>query len=161
MLKHFRNRTKDYGKAFIRLASGNISSITANTTTRFSAGAISDKDDTGASPGHQGYIEEIIVSTFTVPADADGTILLTVKKWDASAAAAVTLVTGAAAVGTGDLEALTQGKGERLTFDAALTDAQRTLDFGDSLYFEIVNNSAAIDTQPNGLNISALVALLK
>jgi hypothetical protein len=78
------------------------------------------------------------------PVDADGTILATLKKWDKSAGAAVTL---SAAL---DLEALVAKQVTDFTLLSTLTDDQRTLDVGDTLYVEIVNNSAAIDTQPSG-----------
>lgn len=160
MLTYFRARAKDFGAQFIRFATGNIASFTANTTNRYMLGGSSDKDSTGAND-HTFYVDEIHVVAFAVPADADGAILLTVKKWDASAGAAVTLVTGtAASVSTGDLELLVAGKTERLTIDAAVTEAQRILDFGDSLYIEVVSNSAAIDTQPGAFQCSVLCKML-
>lgn len=151
-------RTKDLG-SHVNLVSSPIASLTVNGTTRAGIAAASDKDDTAAKPGNLVYVDELFVASFTVPADADGTILLSVKKYDASAAAARTLVTGTGS-GQGDLEALVAGKAERLAFDAAATDDFRTLDFGDYLYCEVVNNSAAIDTQPSGLVVSAKLKYL-
>ena len=160
MLFHWRPRARDRGHE-VRFASAPIASLTANTTTRAGILAVSDKDDTAAVPGHRIYVDELFASTFTVPADADGTILLSVFKYDASASSAVALVTGtAASVSTGDLELLTAGKAERLTFDAAVTDDHKTLDHGDFLYASVVNNSAAIDTQPSALCVTAKFKVL-
>lgn len=92
------------------------------------------------------WISKVAASCFTVPVDADGTILATLKKWDKSAGAAVTLSSAL------DLEALVAKETTCFALLSTLTDDQRTLDIGDSLYVEIVNNSAAIDTQPVGLN---------
>lgn len=136
-------RAKDFG-AHIAPLSTAFGTVTANTTTRFGLGSVSDKDDTAASPGNLAYVDEVFAAARTIPADSDGTVLLNILKYDASANADVTLV------GSYSLEGLTAGESERLPFDSGVTDAQRTLDFGDFLHFTIVNNSAAIDTQAAG-----------
>jgi hypothetical protein len=91
------------------------------------------------------WIARVAASCFTVASDTDGTLLATLKKWDASADAAVTLSSAL------DLEALTAKECTDFTILSTLTDDQRTLDVGDALYVEIVSNSAAINTQPVGL----------
>jgi hypothetical protein len=113
--------------------------ITANTTTRQMCGAAPTR----------AAIVKVVACAYTVPVDSDGTILATLKKWDKSAAADVTLSSAL------DLEALTAKEGTSFTISSTLTDDQRTLDTGDTLRVEIVNNSAAIDTAPVGLRFVA------
>lgn len=153
MLTFYRSRPADFGSEFIRFPSGNLGTLTANTTFVHGLGGINDKDDTGGIPGHTAYVAEVFAGCTTAPIDADGTYLLNVVKYDSSAAAAVVLVTGFS------MEGLTAGKTERVPLDT-LTDSQRILDFGDYLYIELVNNSAAIDTQMVGGNVSVLCKLL-
>lgn len=144
MLFHWRpRRAKDYG-SLITLLNATFGTVTANVTTRFGLGSVNDKDDTAANPGNLAYVDEVFAASRIIPADADGTLLLNILKYDASANADVTLV------GSYDLEALTVGESERLPFNSGVTDAQRTLDPGDLLHFTIVSNSAAIDTQAAG-----------
>lgn len=73
------------------------------------------------------YINRAVVSAGTVPVSASGTILGVLQKYDASADAAVVLS------GNIDLEALTAHEGTAVTLLSTLTDAQRTLDTGDTL----------------------------
>lgn len=154
MLFHWRpRRTKDLG-SHIALLNTAIPSITANTTNRYGLGAVSDKDDTAAKPGNLAYVDEVFVGAHTLVADSDGTVLLSIIKYDASAGAEVLLVTSF------DLETQTAGKADRLPFDSGVTDNQRTLDFGDYLYIRVVNNSAAIDTQPVALSVTVKLKYL-
>lgn len=119
--------------------------ITANTTVKASFGAVHRK----------GYINKLVVHTITVPVDADGTILATVKKYDASAAADVTLATSY------NLEGLAAKVASVIPFDAGVTQAQRTLDEGDMLFVDVTDNSAGIDTQCVGLRFGADIAVLQ
>jgi hypothetical protein len=120
--------------------------ITANTTTRYAW---------GAQPANsRAFINALSAAAYTVPADSDGTVLATVYKYDASADSAVTLTSAL------DLEALTAKEGSAFTITSTLTDEQRTLDAGDFLYVEIVNNSAAINTAAVGLRFTAEVFAL-
>jgi len=73
------------------------------------------------------YINRAVVSAGTVPASTSGTILGVIQKYDASANAAVTLTADV------DLEALTAKEGTAVALLSTLTDAQRTLDTGDTL----------------------------
>jgi hypothetical protein len=135
-----------------------LNTFTVNTTTRFGFPAITSRSNTadGLSKGeHVSWIERLTAVCHTVPADADGTILCTIKKYDRSAAADVTLATNF------NLEGLTAKEASHIPFDSGVTDAQRILDIGDFLFAEVVNNSAAIDTQPVGLHLSALIKLLR
>lgn len=79
-----------------------------------------------------------------VPVDADGTMLINALVNDISEGADDTLVS------SGDLEALVvaANKWYELTLAADSTEKIRTLETGDSLRFTLVNNSAAIGTNP-------------
>jgi hypothetical protein len=89
-----------------------------NTTTTYSFG------------GHPAVciINRAVVSAGTVPASTSGTILGVLQKYDASANAAVALLT-------------------------TLTDAQKTLDIGDTVRFVVTTNNtvttAAVDLYVN------------
>lgn len=89
------------------------------------------------------YINRAVVSANVVPASTSGTITAVLQKYDASANAAVTLTSAV------DLEALTAKEGTALTFLTTLTEAQRTLDTGDTLQFVVTTNNtvttAAVD----------------
>ena len=104
------------------------------------------------TPKRKCYIERITYHASTMAADADGTVLATVTKWDDSAQAAVALTASTS------LEGLTAKKATEIALLSTLTDAQLTLDEGDTLYIEMVNNSAAIDT--NHANACLAVELL-
>lgn len=135
-----------------------INTITANTTTLFGFPAITSRSNTAdalAKGEHISYIERLTAVCHTLVADADGTVLLTIRKYDRSAAADVTLATSF------NLETLTAKEASHIPFDSGVTDAQRILDVGDFLFAEVVNNSAAIDTQPVGLQVSALIKILR
>lgn len=153
----FKPRHGDFGAMFLALAAW-INTITANTTTRFGFPAITARANTGdavATGEHVSFIDSLFAACHTLVADADGTVLLTIKKYDKSAAADVTLVTSF------NLEGLTAKESSGIAFDSGVTEAQRILDIGDYLYAEVVNNSAAIDTQPVGLQVTALVKVMR
>lgn len=122
-----------------------LAALTANATNTLHLGGTNSRS----------WIAGVCTSCLTVPADADGTIVATLKKWDVSAGAAVVLSSAL------DLEALVAKTATPFTILATLTDDQRTLDTGDTLYVEIVNNSAAIDTQPVGLVVHPELFVLK
>jgi hypothetical protein len=93
------------------------------------------------------YINRAVVSAGTVPASTSGTILGVIQKYDASADAAVTLTDNV------DLEALTAKEGTAVALLSTLTDAQRTLDTGDTLQFVVTTTNtvttAAVDLLVN------------
>jgi hypothetical protein len=93
------------------------------------------------------YINRAVVSAGTVPASTSGTILGIIQKYDASADAAVTLTDNV------DLEALTAKEGTAVALLSTLTDAQRTLDTGDTLQFVVTTTNtvttAAVDLMVN------------
>lgn len=129
-LKIFKPKPGRFGvvPAFVHAALG---TLTANTTTTFYVG----------TPKRKCFIERITYHASTIAADSDGTILATVKKWDDSAQAAVSLTAATS------LEGLTAKKATEIALLSSLTPAQLTIDEGDTIYIDIVNNSAAIDTQ--------------
>lgn len=145
-MSDFRRKTKGgrHGTDPVILAGGN-DTITANVTT---------PQVLGASPTRAALVKAY-ASAHIIPADSDGTILATLKKWDASASADVTL---SAAL---DLEAITAKVASAFAIIAALTDDQRTLDTGDTLRVDIVNNSAAINTAATGLRFAAELLVLE
>lgn len=128
--------------AFVSAAAG---TVTANTTTTHFLPPIHRK----------AYLFRASAVCQTVPADADGTLLATLKKWDASADAAVTLSSAL------DLEALTAKESSAFTLSTSLTEAQRRIDEGDSLYVEVVSNSAAIDTAAVNLKFTVEVGVIE
>lgn len=109
-----------------------------NTTTTYNFG------------GHPSIsvINKIVISAGTVPASTSGTILAVIEKYDASANAAVTLTAS-----TIDLEALTAHEGTAVALLTTLTDAQKTLDAGDTLRMVVTTNNtvttAAVDLLVN------------
>jgi hypothetical protein len=108
-----------------------------NTTTTYSFGSHPAKC----------YINRAVVSAGTVPASTSGTILGVIKKYDASANAAVTLTDNV------DLEALTANEGTAVALLSTLSDAERTLDTGDVVQFVVTTNNtvttAAVDLMVN------------
>lgn len=108
-----------------------------NTTTTYSFG----------SHPARCYINRAAVSAGTVPASASGTIKGVIAKYDASANAAVTLTADV------DLETLTANEATAVSMLSTLTDAQRTLDTGDTLQFVVTTTNtvgtAAVDLMVN------------
>jgi len=92
-------------------------------------------------------ISRAVVAAGTVPASTGGTILGVIQKYDASADAAVALTDNV------DLEALTAHEGTAVALLSSLTDAQKTLDTGDTLRFAVTTSSsvttAAVDLTVN------------
>ena len=154
MFTFYRPQIKDQGSHIIRMTTGTLPALTPNVTNTFGIGGISDLNDNAIKQGHTAYVDEVIVGQQTLVADSDGTVLLNVIKFDASAGSTVNLVTSF------DLETMTAGKSQRAPLLAAATDQQRVIDFGDYLYITIVNNSAAINTQALGLVVSVHIKLL-
>ena len=123
---------------------GGASPLTANNTTTFYLPAL----------GRKARFLALIATTNTVPADADGTILATCQKYSATALAQV------AVTGNVDLEALTTKQATSTGPLAGASDATLTFQAADGVEVNVVNNSAAIDTQPAGLSFTAVFELL-
>lgn len=115
---------------------GGATPLTANDTTIFRVGGFA---------GRKVRFSRIGATSTTVPADADGTILAYAKKYDASANDVVTLSESL------DLESLVTREETSVNYLSTATDADLTFDTGDALEIHVVNNSAAINTQPAGL----------
>jgi len=119
--------------------------------------AIGNSGDTTYSFGSHParcYINRAVVSAGTVPASAGGAITAVLKKYDASANAAVTLT------GSIDLEALTANEGTAVSLLATLTDAERTLDEGDTLQF-VVTAASTVDTAAVDLYVNTELFVLE
>lgn len=149
MLNYFRPKPGRFGVATVLLNSGQIggtnylggtSPLTANDTTIFQL---------GGTAGRKCRVSRLGATVVTVPADADGTILAKLVKYDASANATVDVT------GNLDLEALVTREESFVAYLATATDAALTLEAGDALEIHVVNNSAAINTQPAGLVFTA------
>lgn len=125
---------------------GSIATFTANDTTDVVVGCY---------PAKACIAPKFSVAVTVAPADADGAITGILYKYDASANAAVALSAAT------DLETLTAFEGRRVDVLATLTDAQRTLDEGDFLYFRVTNDSAAINTQPGVFVVNVEVFVLE
>lgn len=115
------------------------SSLTANTTNDFYV----------VAPPVNAVIGGGAMTCVTVAADADGTVLAYLAKYDASADAVVVLTSAL------DLEAVITKEAARFAVLGTLTDAERTFDTGDTLLLRVINNSAAINTQPTELTVTA------
>lgn len=141
MQNHFAPKPGRFGTELITISTGPIgpanylggaSPLTANTTTTFRMGPVPRKC----------VLARFGASATTVPADADGTIIATLFKYDAATNAQVQI---SAAI---DLEALVTREGTLAGQYTSATEAQLTINEGDTLEVNVVNNSAAIDTQP-------------
>ena len=154
-LNFFKPRPGRFGTqiAFLSLSSiggadyiGGAAPLTVNDTTTFKI----------PSPYRKCRFVRASVVMKTIAVDADGTVLATVKKLTApSTKASLTDALSWEAAGvTADTVA------QFVTLSTA-TEAQRTLNAGESFIVDVVNDSAAIDTQPAGINITIEVEVLE
>lgn len=136
-LNFFRPKPGRFGVASSVIVGRCAAAIGDSTTTVYNFGAHPARCE----------IARAVVSAGTVPASAGGTIVGVLQKYDASANAAVTLS------GNVDLEALVAHEGTAIPLLTTLTDAQKTLDTGDTLRFSVVTTStvgtAAVDLVVN------------
>lgn len=116
-----------------------IDAITANTTTIFGA----------LSLGRALNIKRISLSAQVIPIDDDGTLLLEVKARDVSAPADDNLLASA----NFNMEGITAAQ---VSEDIPLTlvEADLQLAATDSIFFNIISDSAAISTPMQGGNIT-------
>jgi hypothetical protein len=89
-----------------------------------------------------------------VPAATSGTILGVLQKYDAAANTAVALT------GNVDLEALVAHEGTAATILSSLTDAQRTMQVGDTLRFVVTTNNT-VTTAAVDLNVRVELLILE
>lgn len=149
--KRWKARAPDYGAEFLHASTGAQQTVTAAGLIQFPMATLSDVADTDKTKNHKAYIDEVFVFTMALAAGS-GAINLIIKKRDAVAAATRILLTAL------DLRTLTALAGKRIAFDAGVTDKDRTMNPGDSLWAE-VNCLGTVTTQPI-LTVGALLALL-
>lgn len=135
-------------KASVQIGTGGTA-IGANTTTRFAI----------PTPFARCAIASLHVQNGPVTvADADGTVLATFNKRDNVAGADVAL-SAATDLEVANLSVI--NKTFAVPLLSTLTDGQRIVQPGDTCFVNIVNNSAAIDTQPTGLFLMVEFAILQ
>lgn len=154
MQLYFRPEGSRYGTEIIAVGSGPIggtnliggaSPLTANTTTKFHIPA----------PYRRCAFLRLSAFAVTVPADADGTLLARLVKYDNATNAEIILS------GDINLEGLVTRETAFADTIAGLADVDRVLKDGDSLCINVVSNSAAIDTQPANLLFAVELAVLR
>lgn len=87
-------------------------------------------------------IREVWFAADAVPSDADGTMLINVNIRDITEGAADVIISSFDAEGV----ILASLKTYKATLATETAENQNTTEAGDTLYFTLVNNSAAIDT---------------
>lgn len=142
MLNFFMPKPGRFGTAVALLHGRAQGNIGASGDTEHNFGAVPAKS----------YISRAVVSAETVPVGA-GTVTAVLRKYDASANAYVTLTSAV------DLETLTAKEGTALSFLSTLSDAERTLDTGDTLVF-LITSSSTISTQPDDLVVNTELFVL-
>lgn len=149
----FRPRPGRYGvmvdaKASPQVGTGALT-LTANVTTRIAI----------PTPIVRCAIFQLSLQSGAVTAvDSDGTVLATYNKRDNVAGADVPL-SAATSLESDFVTAI--NKNYPVPLLTTLTDAQRVCQPGDILFVNVVNNSAAIDTQPTGLFFVVEFAILQ
>lgn len=137
MDRRFAPKPPRYGVMPVTCSAANVTTPTANTTTTYFLQV----------PYRKCYIERIYGVQNTVVSDADGTVLATFKKYDSAADSAVTLNTSAS-----DMETWVTKEVTNITIATTNgTDKDRILQAGDSIYVEVVSNSAAFNTAPTNV----------
>lgn len=144
---YIRTKPGRFGIVPAFYSSDNVGTLTANVTTTIRI----------PTPRRKAKILRCSASAATLPVDNDGTFLATLKKWDDSAGASIAITSAF------DLESGldTAAESRNLTLLTTLTDAQQVVDEGDTLFVEVVNNSAAVDTQPVALAFVVECAVLE
>lgn len=147
MITFFRPKPSRFGTMPLTLSTMNAYNITANGTRNIVLNGL---------PYRKAIFSSGYYSSLTPAADADGTVLGSIVKYDSSASAYVVLTD------VYDLEAVGAGAVKvPMPALATLTEQEKFIDLGDSLLFRVVNNSAAIDTQPTAPVWAAEVFLLE
>jgi len=137
----FRPREPYRAKSEIVTVTAAIPTLTANTTTTVHV----------PTPARRSFLLSASIQCSTIPADADGAITATVKRYDVSGAAAVSMSSAL------DCEALVALTATRFTM---LSGSTRIKAREDTLRVDFVNDSAAIDTQfANGFVVLELALL--
>jgi hypothetical protein len=134
----FRPKPGRFGVAPYVVPGRCVGTIANSTTTTFNFGAVPPKS----------YINRAVISS-NVLATSGGAVTGVLQKYDASANAAVVL-TAATSILTGTLVAR---EGVEVALLSTLTDAQRTLDEGDTLQF-VVTAASTMTGQPTDLMVN-------
>lgn len=143
-MRLFANKKYDRSGADIAFVGTRVTgNLTATSTDKFFI----------PTPNRRSAVTAFGVSVDTLPINA-GTNTAILYKYDASADAAVALTAAT------DLETLTTKEGRSVALISTLTDAQRTLDDGDTLYVE-TTQSGAQTQQPTNLCFSVELAVLE
>ncbi len=137
----FRPREPYRSKAQIVTQSVAIDTLTANATTTIHI----------PTPARRAFVLSATIHQGTVAADSDGAINATLKRWDDSAGSGVSMSSAY------NMEAATARRAERLTM---LGGSSRVKAKEDTLYLDVVNDSAAINTQPANAFVVVELALL-
>lgn len=141
----FRSRAP-YHKAHFATLNKQLGAFTANDTTLFII---------GAHP-HRCVFDEARIVCQVKPADADGTLLLRLRKYRAVQNDFVTLTPDFDLEGAGFIV----NEASLIVASTGLAAATRILLPGDVLFAEVTNNSAAIDTQATDLVVTATLCIL-
>ena len=101
-------------------------------------------------------VRELWIACDAIPSDTDGTMVVNAKVNDITEGADDVIVSAQ------DLETLivAANKGYKMTLAAETSENELTLEPGDTLRFELVNNSAAINTNVN-VSITVIFQTLK
>lgn len=149
----FRPVDTSFASAQLVVTDGSVGTLTANTNTRTLI-PVPAQAATGRC-----VLVRVNYATRTIAADADGTILASLIKRDNQGTPADVTLSGTKSLES-DYVALTE-KSYDIPLTATLTDAQRSFKVGDALVFNVLNNSAAIDTQHAGALVSAVWAIIR
>ncbi|HUT86462.1 MAG TPA: hypothetical protein VMX15_00040 [Candidatus Heimdallarchaeota archaeon] len=114
-----------------------------------------DTTDRLAVPATRSAILGFTLFAEVVPIDSDGTYEVYFEKWDASAAALVTLTSSFNA------ETLVAKTVTPIPLISTLSDSQKIFDTGDLLYFHLVSDSAALETDPTMICFGAEFSVLE
>lgn len=146
MDKSFKPRSGRFGIMVVNTSKEfGTNPFTANSTVTHSA----------PSPGGKCYPLRAYVSCTIAASDADGTCLIRLIRRRASDDSDIQLTTDY------DVEGLTIKERTELTFDSTKTDSQRIFLEADRLEFDLVSNSAGINTQPTDLTVTVEWAVLQ
>lgn len=123
--------------------------FTVNGTQTYICGGVG-----GGQPGKY-RINRAWIMCNAIPSDADGTLLANLFVRDDSEGASDQLIVSQ------DLETLvvTANKWFPLTLAAETSEKERTIEAFDAMWFTVVNNSAAIDTNPQSQFMVELIPL--
>lgn len=130
-----------------------IGTITANANTRFLVPVPALSANGRVVPVKASF------ACRGIALDSDGTLLASFIKRDNQGTPADVTLSGTKSLEV-DYIALVD-KAYDIPFTATLTDAQRSFKQGDAMIFNVLNNSAAIDTQPTQAQVTVVWAIIR